>query len=46
MKKLLALVLILGIFSCTKELGGNNEPITVPSNTTLSGNINTKITLT
>ena len=46
MKKLLALVLILGIFSCTKELGGNNEPINVPSTTTLSGNINTTITLT
>jgi len=46
MKKLLTLVLILGIFSCTKELGGNNEPINVPSTTTLSGNINTTITLT
>jgi hypothetical protein len=46
MKKLLALVLILGIFSCSKELGGNNEPINVPSITTLSGNINVTTTLT
>jgi hypothetical protein len=46
MKKLLALVLIFGIFSCTKELGGNTEPINVPSTTTLVGNINTTTTLT
>jgi hypothetical protein len=46
MKKLLSLVLIIGIFSCTKELGGINEPINVPSTTTLSGNINTTTTLT
>ena len=46
MKKLLALVLILGIFSCTKELGGDEGPINIPSTTTLSGNINTTITLT
>jgi hypothetical protein len=46
MKKLLALVFILSIFSCTKELGGNTEPINVPSTTTLVGNINTTTTLT
>jgi hypothetical protein len=46
MKKLLALVLILGILSCKKELGGGEGPINVPSTTTLSGNINTTITLT
>lgn len=46
MKKLLALVLILGILSCKKELGGGEGPINVPSSTTLSGNINTTITLT
>jgi hypothetical protein len=46
MKKLLSLVLIIVIFSCTKELGGINEPINVPSTTTLSGNINTTTTLT
>jgi hypothetical protein len=46
MKKLLALVLILGILSCKKELGGGEGPINVPSTTTLSGNINTTTTLT
>jgi hypothetical protein len=46
MRKLLALVLILGIFSCKKELGGGEGPINVPSTTTLSGNINTTTTLT
>ena len=46
MKKILTLLAIIGLFSCTKELGGNEGPINVPSNTTLSGNINTTITLT
>jgi len=46
MKKLLALLLLAGIFSCTKELGGEDGPINVPSNTVLNGNINTTITLT
>ena len=46
MKKLLSLALIIGIFSCTKDLGGNDGPINVPSSTTLSGNINTTTTLT
>ncbi len=47
MKKLLILLALIGIFSCSKELGGSNEgPINVPSNTTLNGNINTTTTLT
>jgi hypothetical protein len=46
MKKLLSLVLIIGIFACTKELGGEDGPINVPSTTVLSGNINTTTTLT
>jgi hypothetical protein len=46
MKKLLALVLVLGIFACSKELGGDEGPINVPSTTVLSGNINTTTTLT
>ena len=46
MKKLLGLLLILGILSCTKQLGGEEGPINVPTTTTLSGNINTTITLT
>lgn len=46
MKKLLSLVLIIGIFGCTKQLGGEDGPINVPSTTTLSGNINTTTTLT
>lgn len=46
MKKLLSLVLIIGIFGCTKQLGGEDGPINVPSTTVLSGNINTTITLT
>lgn len=46
MKKLLSLILIIGIFSCTKQLGGEDGTINVPSTTTLSGNINTTITLT
>ena len=46
MKKLLTLLALVGIFSCTKELGGEDGPINVPSNTVLNGNINTTITLT
>jgi hypothetical protein len=46
MKKLLGLLLILGVLSCKKELGSDDGPINVPSITTLSGNINTTTTLT
>ena len=46
MKKLLSLILIIGVFSCKKQLGGDSGPINVPTTTTLSGNINTTITLT
>jgi hypothetical protein len=46
MKKLLVLFLVFGLFSCAKELGGGDEPINVPSSTTLSGNINATTTLT
>jgi hypothetical protein len=46
MKKLLSIVLILGLFSCETELGGIEGPIGVPTTTTLSGNINTTTTLT
>jgi len=46
MRKLLGIILILGLFSCKKELGGTDEPINVPTTTTLSGNINTTTTLT
>jgi len=46
MKKLLGIILVLGLFSCKKELGGDVTPINVPTTTTLSGNINTTTTLT
>jgi hypothetical protein len=46
MKKLLAALITLVLFSCEKQLGGEDGPINVPSSTTLSGNINTTITLT
>ena len=46
MKKLLGLLFILGVLSCTKQLGGEDGPINVPSITTISGNINTTTTLT
>ena len=46
MKKLLAALITLVLFSCEKQLGGEDGPINVPSTTTLSGNINTTITLT
>ena len=38
--------MVLGLFSCKKELGGDVTPINVPTTTTLSGNINTTTTLT
>jgi hypothetical protein len=46
MRKLLVLFAILGLVSCQKELGGDDEPINTPLSTTLSGNINTTTTLT
>jgi hypothetical protein len=46
MKKLLGFILVLALFSCKKELGGDEGPINVPSTTTLVGNINTTTTLT
>jgi len=46
MKKLLGIILILGLFSCQKELGGDDAPINIPSSTTLTGTINTTTTLT
>ena len=46
MKKLLTILLALGLFSCEKNLGGEEEPINVPITTTLTGNINTTTTLT
>jgi len=47
MKKFLTL-LGISIFlnSCTKDLGGGEPPINVPSSTTLTGSINSTITLT
>jgi len=47
MKKLLTAVLFSTILlSCKKELGGGTPPINVPSQTTLTGNINQTTTLT
>ena len=47
MKKLLVIILALSLFGCKKELGGGtDDPINVPSSTTLSGSINTTTTLT
>jgi len=46
MRKLLVLFAILGLFSCQKELGGDDAPINTPLSTTLTGNINTTTTLT
>jgi hypothetical protein len=46
MRKLLGIILILGLFSCQKELGGDDAPINIPSSTTLTGTINTTTTLT
>ena len=46
MRNLLVLLAVIGLFSCKKELGGNDGPINVPSSTTLNGSINTTTTLT
>jgi hypothetical protein len=47
MKKLLTAVLFSALLlSCEKELGGGTPPINVPSQTTLTGNINQTTTLT
>jgi hypothetical protein len=46
MRKLLVLFAILGLFSCQKELGGDDAPINIPLTTTLTGTINTTTTLT
>jgi hypothetical protein len=46
MKKLLIIFIVIGLFSCKKELGGNGTPVNIPSSTTLSGNINVTTTLT
>jgi hypothetical protein len=46
MKKLLSIFLIVGLFSCKKELGSDVTPINIPSSTTLNGNINITTTLT
>lgn len=46
MKKLLTILLALGLFSCETNLGGGDGPINVPTKTTLTGNINTTTTLT
>jgi hypothetical protein len=47
MKKLLTAVLFSTLLlSCEKELGGGAPPINVPSQTTLTGNINQTTTLT
>jgi len=47
MRKLLVAILVFGLLSCEKELGGGDTaPINIPTSTTLSGNINTTTTLT
>ena len=46
MRKLLAIILVLGLFSCSKDLGGIEEPINVPLTTTLNGTYYETITLT
>jgi len=46
MRNLLVLLAVIGLFSCKKELGGEDGPINVPSSTTLNGSINTTTTLT
>ena len=46
MKKLLTIMIALGLFSCDRDLGGGEGPVNVPATTTLTGNINTTTTLT
>ncbi len=46
MRKLLAIILLTTLFGCKKQLGGIDEPINVPSSTTITGTINTTTTLT
>ena len=46
MRKLLAIILLTTLFGCKKQLGGTDEPINVPSSTTITGTINTTTTLT
>jgi hypothetical protein len=46
MRKLLGLIIILGLFSCEKDLGGVEPPVNVPLSTTLSGTYKETITLT
>ena len=46
MKKLLLSLTLLSFISCTKDLGGDDGPINVPSSTTLTGNIGATTTLT
>ena len=46
MRNLLVLLAVIGLFSCKKELGGEDGPINIPTSTTLSGNINATTTLT
>jgi len=37
MRKILTLLAIVTLFSCTKDLGGYEPPVNVPLSTTLSG---------
>lgn len=46
MKKFLLLLLPFLFVGCEKDLGGEDDPINVPTETTLSGNINATTTLT
>ena len=46
MKKLLLSLTLLAFIGCTKDLGGDEGPINVPTSTTLTGNINATTTLT
>ena len=46
MKNLFLSLTLLTFIGCTKDLGGDDGPINVPSSTTLSGNINATTTLT
>jgi hypothetical protein len=46
MRKLFIALALTTLLSCEKELGGEDVVINVPSNTTLTGSINSTITLT